>query len=67
MKPNFEEMPWAELRAYVLENRNDDTALEIFMSRCKPKPGSVPYNFPYTEEGLQQMSEVFRRELNGEI
>jgi hypothetical protein len=67
MNPNFEEMPWSELRAYVLEHREDETALHMFMSRCKPKPGSTGYNFPYTEEGQQQMSEVFRRKLNGEI
>jgi hypothetical protein len=67
MKPNFKEMPWAELRAYVVAHRDDDEAIEIFRSRCKAPPGSTPYNFPNTEEGRKQMEEVFRRKINGEI
>jgi hypothetical protein len=66
MKPNFEEMPWSELRAYVLEHREDTSALHIFMNRCQPRSGSSGYDFPPTEEGRKQMNEVFRRKLNGE-
>jgi hypothetical protein len=66
MKPNFEEMPWADLRAYVLKYREDTDALHIFMNRCKPRSGSTGYDFPQTEEGRRQMDEVFRRKLGGE-
>ncbi|MGV0025506.1 DUF6887 family protein [Phormidesmis priestleyi] len=66
MKPTFETMPWADLRAYVLAHREDIEALTVFMSRCKPAPNSQGYSFPYTEEGMKQMGEVFRQKLNGE-
>ncbi|MFP4255165.1 MAG: DUF6887 family protein, partial [Halothece sp.] len=49
MKPNFETMNKAQLRAYVLENKEDTEALRVLMSRRDPN--SVKYDFPNTEEG----------------
>jgi len=66
MKPNFETMPWTELRTYVLEHRDDSDAFHTFIRRCKPSPESTGYSFPHTEEGRQQMEDVFRRKLNEE-
>ena len=67
MKPNFEAMTWAELRAYVLKHREDDEAFQAFIGRRSPDSEATWYNFPMTEEGRQQMTEVFRRKMNGEL
>lgn len=64
MKPDFDKMPRAELRAYVLAHREDIEALRILMSRRNPN--TKQYKFPDTEEGWQQMEEVFRRKIEGE-
>ncbi len=63
MKPDFETMPRAELRAYVLENREDIEALRTLMSRRNPN--AKRYKFPDTEEGWRQMEEVFRQKIQG--
>jgi hypothetical protein len=65
--PSFETMPRKELIAYVLAHREDEDAFEILLSRRSPDAEATWYNFPDDEEGQQQMSEVFRRKLNGEI
>ena len=61
MKPDFEKMSKADLRAYVLQHRDDDEALRSLMSRRDPN--GVRYNFPNTEEGRQQMKEVIKRKI----
>jgi hypothetical protein len=66
MKPNFETMPRKDLIAYVLAHRDDDEAFEILLSRRSPDAEATWYNFPDSEEGQKQMSEVFHRKLNGE-
>ena len=65
MKPNFEKMSKAELRAYVLQHREDEEALRSLMSRRDPN--AVKYNFPNTEEGRQQMKEVIKRKIEGTL
>jgi hypothetical protein len=42
----------------------DIEALRILMSRRNPN--AKQYKFPDTEEGWQQMEEVFRRKIEGE-
>ncbi|MDJ0675896.1 MAG: hypothetical protein QNJ36_11030 [Calothrix sp. MO_167.B42] len=63
MKPNFETMSKAELRAYVLEHREDWEALRALMSRRNPN--GVKYNFPNTEEGREQTKAVIKRKIEG--
>ena len=63
MKPNFEIMSKAELRAYVLENKEDKEALRALMSRRDPN--SIKYNFPNTEEGREQTKAVIKRKIEG--
>ena len=63
MKSDFERMSKAELRAYVLENKDDKEALRILMSRRDPN--SIKYNFPNTEEGREQTKEVIKRKIEG--
>jgi hypothetical protein len=64
MRPNFEKMSKDDLRAYVLENREDLEAVCSLMSR---RPNAIWYDFPDTEEGQEQMREVLRRKINGEL
>ncbi len=63
MKPNFEIMSKAELRAYVLQHKEDKEALRALMSRRDPN--SIKYNFPNTEEGREQTKAVIKRKLEG--
>jgi hypothetical protein len=65
MKPNFETMTKAELRAYVLEHREDDEALRVLMSRRNPN--AVRYDFPSTPEGQAQMKRVIQQKIDGEL
>ena len=65
MKPNFGQMSKADLRAYVLQHREDDEALRALMSRRDPN--AIRYNFPSTKEGLRQTAEVIRRKIEGTL
>ena len=63
MKPNFETMNKAQLRAYVLEHKEDREALRALMSRRAPN--GVKYNFPNTEEGREKSKAVIKRKIEG--
>ena len=63
MKPNFETMSKAELRAYVLKHKDDKEALRALMSRRDPN--SIKYNFPNTEEGREQTKAVIQKKIEG--
>ena len=65
MKPNFETMNKAQLRAYVLEHREDQEALRALMSRRDPN--GVRYNFPNTEQGREQIKAVIKRKIEGNL
>ncbi len=65
MEPNFEAMNKAQLRAYVLEYREDQEALRALMSRRDPN--GVKYNFPNTEEGREQTKAVIKRKIEGNL
>jgi hypothetical protein len=61
MESNLKQMSKADLRAYVLQHREDDEALRALMDRRDPN--AIRYNFPSTEEGLRQTEEVIRRKI----
>jgi hypothetical protein len=65
MKPNFDTMNKAQLRAYVLENKEDKEALRALMSRRDPN--SIKYNFPNTEEGKEQTKSVIKQKIEGNL
>ncbi|MFE1746507.1 DUF6887 family protein [Coleofasciculus sp. H7-2] len=53
MKPNFEEMSKAELKAYVLAHRDDDEALRVLFSRRNPPDSEATWYGPmFTPEGV---------------
>ncbi len=64
MKTDYEKMSWSELRAYVLEHREDLEAIQALFNRRSPDADATWYKFPYTEEGQRQMAEVFRQQMN---
>lgn len=62
MKPNFEEMSFSDLRAYILTHREDDEAIrELFMNRRNPNAKS------YTATCVEEMTEILRHKLNGTL
>lgn len=62
MKPDFNQMSRPELRKYILENREDDEAIEALIKRSDPN--SPVYPFPKTEEDVRQMQEIFQRKIS---
>ena len=74
MKPKFDEMSRAELKAYVLSHRDDDEAIRIFFGRRNPPdsqaiwygpmttPEGVPIaeNIRIAEEAIKQRVEIDR-------
>lgn len=69
MKLNFEEMNTPDLRAYVLENRNDIEAMRILFSRRTPDSKSYPPLYKDgmpIEENIQIMEEAIRQRIEQE-
>jgi hypothetical protein len=68
MKPNFDEMSKAELKAYVLSHRDDDEAIRVLFSRRNPPdseatwygPMCTPEGVPI-EENIRIAEEAIRR------
>ncbi|MGA9378750.1 MAG: hypothetical protein WBV73_08275 [Phormidium sp.] len=52
MKPNFEKMSKAELKAYILAHRDDDEAIHALFSRRTPDSEATIYPCMFTDEGL---------------
>jgi hypothetical protein len=65
--PNFEAMTVAELRAYAIAHRDDLQALALRELLNRRDPQAPKYNFPNTEEGWAQTTEIFRRKIAGEL
>lgn len=63
MKPNFEEMTNAQLRAYALEHRaeEDVEALRLLFSRLKSDSQAIKFDLPKTQEEEQEQFELFKR------
>jgi hypothetical protein len=62
-KPDFSTMTRQELRAYVMQNREDDEAIETLIRSANPN--SPTYPFPRTDEDLKQMEAALKRKLSG--
>lgn len=74
MKPNFDKMSKAELKAYVLSHRDDDEAIRVLFSRrnppdseatwygpiCTPEGVPIEENIQIAEEAIRKRAEVDR-------
>ncbi|MCL1468577.1 DUF6887 family protein [Argonema galeatum] len=64
MKPNFEAMTNAELKAYALAHRGGDDdleALRVLFSRRKPDAETIIFHPPKTKEEEEEQFELFKR------
>jgi hypothetical protein len=61
MKPDFEAMTREELRAYILENREDEEAWTAFLKRRNPNA------VVYTTNDPDEIKEILRKKIAGEI
>lgn len=63
MKPNFKEMSFSELRAYIVAHRTDDEAIhELFVNRRNPNAKQYPPNL-----SDEELKEILKRQINGEL
>jgi hypothetical protein len=52
MKSKFEAMSRQELRTYILQNRDDDEAFQVYIDRALAEPGEI-YPAPQTIDDLK--------------
>jgi hypothetical protein len=69
IQPNFEAMSRKELRAYILEHRDDEYAFRVYLDRITAEAtDSEVYPAPQSIDDLKhfpQLLEKFRREREG--
>jgi hypothetical protein len=63
MKPNFAVMSTRDLRAYVLEHRDNDEAFHILVDRLKVNASGVRYPCPNTPETIALTQKAIREKL----
>ena len=64
MKLNFDDMSKAELRAYVLQHRDDLDAIEALFNRRNPNSEAIVFHPPQSKDEEQQQFELFKRLVN---
>jgi hypothetical protein len=68
MKPNYQQMTDAELRAYIKENRTDEEAIqELFVNRRSPDESATWYSVTFSPEGIEETQELIRQQLRSTI
>lgn len=61
-KPNFKEMGFWDLRAYVVEHRDDEEAIhELFINRRNPNAQS------YSSSNPKEIEDIIKRKIAGEL
>jgi len=64
MKPNFQTMSLKELRAFVLEHRDDEEAFQAMVDRYGAEyPNRVSYPPPKTPEEREAMQRLIQEKL----
>lgn len=61
-KPNFSEMPRAELRKYILDHRTDEEAFQAYMHRLDTDP-DIKWIRGDTPEGLKLFESKLKKGL----
>lgn len=59
---NFIQMSRAELRRYILENRNDETALSVYLDRFR-NPDNQLHPAPESIDDLENYGELHQQYL----
>lgn len=63
MTPDFKIMSVAELRTYVLEHREDETAFHALVDRLTENGTGEFYSYPNTPETAAILTEAIRKRL----
>ncbi|MBD2544684.1 DUF6887 family protein [Planktothricoides raciborskii] len=63
MRPNFEAMTNAELRAYALAHRDDMEPLQVLYDRRSPDSEATWYPAPLTEETIKISEEAIKQRI----
>jgi len=53
-KPDFQQMPMQQLKAYVLAHRNDDEAFHAYIDRRRAASPNLPMTIDEAEAELQR-------------
>ena len=66
-KPDFQTMSLPDLRAYILEHRQDDEAFYTFVDRRKAaNPDRVSHQPPTTPEAMEEMRRAIESQVRTE-
>jgi hypothetical protein len=60
VKPDYNQMTQAQLRAYILDHRDDLDAIEAFFARRSPDSEATLFPPPQTEQEWQQQLDIIR-------
>ncbi|MGF1478823.1 MAG: hypothetical protein ACFB4I_04965 [Cyanophyceae cyanobacterium] len=60
--PNFKAMSRQELRAYILEHREDEEAFYIYMDKVTAEPGEI-FPAPQMLNDLKHFPELLKKHL----
>ena len=63
MKINFNAMTKGELRAYLLEHPNDQTAFYAFVDRFTAEASSTKYSMAQSPEEIQEVDNLIQQKL----
>jgi hypothetical protein len=63
MTPDFQAMSVTELRAYVLEHREDETAFHALVDRLSENGTDEVYPYPNSPETIEILREAIRKRL----
>ncbi|MEH1881024.1 DUF6887 family protein [Nostoc sp.] len=61
-KPDLTSLTRSELRQYILENRDDEHALQIYVDRFQ-SPNNKVFPAPETLEDLENFPELYQQHL----
>ncbi|KYC40199.1 hypothetical protein WA1_27055 [Scytonema hofmannii PCC 7110] len=62
IKPDFQTMPRAELRQYILDHREDDEAFQTYLDRFTSED-TVIFPAPQSIEDLENFPELHKQNL----
>jgi hypothetical protein len=64
LKPDFQQMSRKELRTYILSHREDEAALQIYMTRLHNEPGVIRQTGGLNEEDFNQLEQLIKRRVS---